>query len=127
MQYSLLEESKMASVVVLPLALILVKSSRSARSSAHLHDSDVDWPMSVNIDTHTFEISQVNNMDSVERFKAVEYAQQDFRSGAPLRAPSYSKAEESPIELAWTERTWAQSLLVTVDSEANFFSNTRKR
>ena len=95
-QYSLLEESKMASIIVLTLALILVKSSRSARSSAHLHNSDVNWPVSVNGDKHTYEVSQVNNMDSVERFKAVEYAQQEFRSGAPLRAPSYSKRTKVP-------------------------------
>ena len=79
----------MASIVVLTLALILVKASKSARSSAHLHDSDVDWPVLVNGDQYTYEVSLVNNnMDSVKCFKAVEYAQQELGSSAPLPTPS---------------------------------------
>jgi hypothetical protein len=65
MQYSLFEKDGFYCRVI--VALILVKCSRTAPTSAHLHNSGVDWPVSVNGDKHTSEVSQFNNMDNVER------------------------------------------------------------
>lgn len=92
----------MASIIVLTLALILTKASKSARSSAHSHDSDVDWPVSVNGDKYTYEVLIANNMDSAERLQAVEYAQQEFGSRASLPTPSLgTRSLRKPHRVGW--------------------------